>query len=64
MRLLLCHPGSDSLFCVYYKQTFTLFTFGAGLSWATEEGKVRSLDLAAEFGGDSFNVAAGDRYEF
>jgi hypothetical protein len=43
---------------------FNIVTFGAGISWQTKEGKVRSFDLAGEVGGDSFNVAMGYTHEF
>jgi len=44
--------------------TFNVATMGVGLSWANVEGKVRSLDLAADFGGDSYGFSAGFTYEF
>ncbi len=43
---------------------FSLFTFGIGIGWSSEGDKVRMLDLAGEFGGDSFNAAAGVTFEF
>jgi hypothetical protein len=43
---------------------FNIFTLGFGLSWATEEGQIRSLDVAADAGGDAFNVALGYNHEF
>ncbi len=45
-------------------ESFNLFTFGAGLQWTTEGGKLRSVDLAADAGGDSLNVAMGYTHEF
>jgi hypothetical protein len=44
--------------------TFTIFTFGMGVSWSTEAGKTRSIDWAMDVGGDSFNVALGYTHEF
>ena len=43
---------------------FYIFTFGLGISWSTEEGMVRSIDIAGDFGGDSFNAAFGYTHEF
>ena len=45
-------------------EIFDIFTLGAGVSWTTEEGKVRQVDLAGDFGGDSYNVAMGYTHEF
>jgi long-subunit fatty acid transport protein len=45
-------------------EVFTIFTFGVGISWSTEGGKVRSIDLAGDVGGDSFNAAFGYTHEF
>jgi long-subunit fatty acid transport protein len=45
-------------------ENFNIVTFGAGISWATKDGKVRSFDVAAEAGGDSYNVAVGYTHEF
>ncbi|HZL73233.1 MAG TPA: hypothetical protein VFC86_12300 [Planctomycetota bacterium] len=44
--------------------TFNIFTFGLGISWSTEGGKTRSIDWAADVGGDAFNVAVGYNHEF
>lgn len=44
--------------------TFNIFTFGLGVSWSTEAGKTRSIDWAADVGGDAFNVAVGYNHEF
>ena len=44
--------------------TFTIFTFGLGVSWSTEAGKTRSIDWAVDVGGDSINVAVGYNHEF
>lgn len=43
---------------------FTIFTIGAGLSWNTEEGSIRTIDIAAAAGGDAYNVALGYTHEF
>jgi hypothetical protein len=43
--------------------TFHLATFGAGLSW-TADGKIRSVDIAGDVGGDAFNLAFGFNNEF
>ena len=45
-------------------EVFTIFTFGAGISWTTAEGKVRTIDAAGDVGGDSFNAALGYTHEF
>jgi long-subunit fatty acid transport protein len=43
---------------------FNLVTFGAGIGWTSSEGKVRSVDLGADVGGDSWTFAIGVNYEF
>ncbi len=43
---------------------FNIFTYGFGLSWSNEAGKVRSVDFAGDAGGDSVNFAVGFTYEF
>ena len=35
-------------------EAFTLFTFGLGLTWLSDESKVRSLDIAGDVGGDAY----------
>ena len=45
-------------------EIFNIFTYGIGLSWTTEAGKLRALDLAGDAGGDAFNVALGFTFEF
>jgi hypothetical protein len=45
-------------------EAFNIFTFGAGLSWTSEEGKVRTVDVAGDVGGDAYNFALGFNYEF
>ncbi len=44
--------------------SFNIFTLGAGIQWTTESNKLRSVDIAADFGGDAFNVALGYTHEF
>ncbi len=43
---------------------FGIFTFGLGVAWASDVGKLRSVDLAGDLGGDAFNVALGYTHEF
>ncbi len=45
-------------------ETFTLLTLGAGLSWKNAAGRVHSLDLAGDVGGDSYTTAIGFTMEF
>jgi long-subunit fatty acid transport protein len=45
-------------------QAFNLVTYGAGISWTTESGKVRSVDIAGDAGGDAINMAVGLTLEF
>jgi long-subunit fatty acid transport protein len=45
-------------------EEFHIVTFGAGISWTTKESKVRSFDVAAEVGGDSWTAAVGYTHEF
>jgi long-subunit fatty acid transport protein len=45
-------------------EAFNLVTVGIGVSWASEEGQVRSVDIGADFGGDAPNLAFGLNYEF
>ncbi len=45
-------------------EAFNIFTFGFGVGWSSEAGKSRSVDLAADVGGDAFNVAIGLTFEF
>ncbi len=45
-------------------EAFHILTFGLGISWLTEEKKLRSIDLAGDFGGDSANAAIGYTHEF
>jgi long-subunit fatty acid transport protein len=43
---------------------FNLATYGFGISWSTEAGKVRSVDFAGDAGGDAVNFALGLTMEF
>jgi long-subunit fatty acid transport protein len=43
---------------------FQIFTIGLGVAWLSETQKSRSVDVAADFGGDSYNLALGVTYEF
>jgi len=43
---------------------FNIATFGAGLLWTSALGKMRSVDLGVDVGGDAPNVALGFNYEF
>jgi hypothetical protein len=43
---------------------FNMATYGVGLSWITEGGKVRSVDVAGDAGGDAINMAVGLTLEF
>lgn len=43
---------------------FSIFTFGLGVAWASDVGKLRTVDLAGDVGGDAFNVALGYTHEF
>jgi long-subunit fatty acid transport protein len=43
---------------------FNIFTYGVGVSWTTEAGKVRSVDFAGDAGGDAINFAMGMTLEF
>ena len=43
---------------------FNVFSYGIGVSWSTEEGKIRSVDIAGDAGADSVNVAVGYTHEF
>ncbi len=45
-------------------EAFTIFTLGAGLSWTTEGGKGRSVDLGFDVGGDATTAAIGYNHEF
>jgi hypothetical protein len=43
---------------------FNIITLGGGVSWSSDDGKVRSVDLGADVGGDAFTIAFGINYEF
>ena len=45
-------------------EVFSIFTFGGGISWTTDAGKLRALDVAGDVGGDAFNMAMGFTFEF
>ena len=45
-------------------EVFNMFTYGVGISWTTKEGKLRSVDVAGDAGGDSVNFAVGYTHEF
>jgi long-subunit fatty acid transport protein len=42
---------------------FNIGTFGLGFSYTDDKGKQWSVDLGADFGGDSFNMALGFTFE-
>lgn len=44
--------------------TFNIATYGVGISWITDTGKVRSIDFAGDAGGDAPNFAVGLTLEF
>jgi hypothetical protein len=44
--------------------SFTIFSFGGGISWSTEDGNLRTVDIAGDTGGDSFTAAIGYTHEF
>jgi hypothetical protein len=43
---------------------FNIATFGVGVSWSSDQGKLRSVDIAGDVGADSYNFALGFNYEF
>jgi long-subunit fatty acid transport protein len=45
-------------------EAFSIFTFGLGIGWLSDNQKSRSLDFAADVGGDAVNMAMGLTYEF
>jgi hypothetical protein len=45
-------------------EAFNIVTLGVGLGWSSDDGRSRSIDLAVDFGGDSWNLAMGFNYEF
>lgn len=49
----------SKLFLDTKAEKFNIFTFGLGISWSTESGKARTLDIGADVGGDELNVAIG-----
>jgi len=44
--------------------SFNIITMGFGLTWFSEAGKARSVDLGADVNGDAPSVALGFTYEF
>jgi len=38
---------------------FKVYTAGVGFQWTTEGGKVQSIDVGGDWGGDAFNIAIG-----
>ncbi|MBI2900355.1 MAG: hypothetical protein HYY17_09225 [Planctomycetes bacterium] len=45
-------------------EAFNLFTFGGGVAWTTESGKLRSIDAGMDVGGDAVSVALSYTHEF
>lgn len=45
-------------------EAFDMATYGIGVSWTTDAGKVRSVDFAGDAGGDTINLAIGFTMEF
>ncbi len=45
-------------------EVFNICTYGAGIQWVSEAGKLRSVDVAGDAGGDSVNFAVGYTHEF
>lgn len=43
---------------------FEMATYGVGISWSTEGGKIRTLDIAGDANGDAVNFAVGLNLEF
>ncbi len=43
--------------------SFNIVTVGLGVSFPDDRGRLWAIDLGADFGGDSFNVAIGFTYE-
>lgn len=56
--------GSFKLVLDTDDEVFNIVTFGLGISWSTPEGKLRSVDLGADAGGDAVNIALGYTHEF
>ena len=44
--------------------SFHIFSFGFGLSVSNREGRLRTVDVAVDVGGDSSNIAVGYTHEF
>ena len=45
-------------------EAFNIVTFGLGISWVNDAGKLSSIDLGADAGGDAVNIALGYTHEF
>jgi long-subunit fatty acid transport protein len=43
---------------------FNIVTYGLGVSWSSEAGKLRSLEIGGDAGGDAPNFAIGITFEF
>ena len=56
--------GSYKLVLDTKGEAFNIVTFGLGVSWTSEASKLRSVDIAADAGGDAINVAVGYTHEF
>lgn len=56
--------GSYKLVLDTKGDVFNIVTFGLGVSWTSDAGKVRSVDIAADAGGDAVNFAVGYTQEF
>ncbi len=46
------------------EEAFLIFTCGAGVGWSSENGKLRTFDLAFDVGGDAPGMAVGFTMEF
>jgi len=44
--------------------TFNIVTYGLGVSWSSDVGKLRSLEIGGDAGGDAPNFAIGINFEF
>ncbi|HLG41787.1 MAG TPA: hypothetical protein VI643_00375, partial [Planctomycetota bacterium] len=51
--------GAFLLFIDTEDDKFKIYTAGLGVSWVTEGGKVQSIDVGGDWGGDAFNIAIG-----
>jgi long-subunit fatty acid transport protein len=46
-----------------HHSVYTIVAYGLGLAWSNDAGKIRSIDIAIETGGDSPNFAIGLTFE-